>query len=449
MEAPRLSVGDVARRRCVLVATPFVWEGGRGRGKPTVHNVLEGFGRAGYDVHVLCGTNQPDLRLVRRDGYTLHYFAMRAARGRFAFDADRSYLTAVRGERRRWMRHPAFRLWWLEFVLRGSVLAVRLARSLRPALAYGINNPGVPVAVAAARAGGVPAIARVMGTEIAQFAGLTPGVPLQRQARPGLRVWARLLLVRFDELLVFRLPCAAWVITDDGQIGAEELTDWLGVPPERLLLWRNGVDRQRFAAAPELEAARARLGLAPEDRVVLWVSQLTDWKHTERLLEAMPAVLATVPGALALIVGDGPERGALEKRAAELGVMNRVRLDGFVTHDAMPVYYRAADVFVALYDRANVANTLLEAMLAGLPAVTLDNGLTRSVVHHETNGLLVSPEHLGQVADALVRVLTDEPLRQRLARAASRWADESLLEWPERIDREIATIEAIAARGSR
>ena len=56
------------------------------------------------------------------------------------FDAERSFLTLVRAHRRRWRRHLLFRLWWLQFVLFGSVLARRLALRLRPAVAYGVGG---------------------------------------------------------------------------------------------------------------------------------------------------------------------------------------------------------------------------------------------------------------------------------------------------------------------
>jgi phosphatidylinositol alpha-1,6-mannosyltransferase len=254
--------------------------------------------------------------------------------------------------------------------------------------------------------------------------------------------------VRFDELAAFKLPCDAWVVTDDGQVGRRTLTEWLGVPPDRLWLWRNGVDKARYEAAPGRAAARHLLGVDPDELVVLWASQLTDWKHPERLLDALPELARSVPRLRALIVGDGPERAALERRAERLGVADRVRFEGFVAHDAMVQYYRASDAFVALYDRANVSNTLLEAMLAGLPVVALDNGRTREVVRDGRTGLLVDPERLADLAPTLARILADDLLREALGCGAERWADDNLLSWDERIAREIDAIEDLAARSS-
>lgn len=435
-------------RPSAIVATPFVWEGGRGRGKPTVHNLVQGLVRHGYDVHVVTGTNARGARATTVDGAVLHPVRLPLVPVRFPFDADHSFLTSVRAHRRGLARHLVFRIWWLQHVALCGLRARRLALRLRPAFTYGVNNPGVPVAFAAGRAVGAPAVARIMGTEIAQVAGVDLDGPDEAVGSPRRSVLSRLALAatRFDELLAFRLPCSAWFVTDDGQVGPRTLTEWLGVPPDRLFLWRNGVDKERFGPG-DREAARAALAIDPADKVVLWVSQLTDWKHPERLLGQAPAVLRAVPETRFVFVGDGPERAALERRASALGVAGRVRFEGFVAHDRMPAYYRAADAFTALYDRANVANTLLEAMLCGLPAVALDNGRTREAVIPDRTGLLVPPETPAEVGPTLVRLLSDDALRGRLAVGAARWADENLLTWDARIDREIEAIEALVGLG--
>jgi glycosyltransferase involved in cell wall biosynthesis len=75
--------------------------------------------------------------------------------------------------------------------------------------------------------------------------------------------------------------------------------------------------------------------------------------------------------------------------------------------------------------------------------VTLNNGQTGEVVAHEENGLLIEPDRLAEIPDALTRVLQDDDLRRRLGRNAARYADRTLLSWDERIDREIARIEGV------
>jgi glycosyltransferase involved in cell wall biosynthesis len=433
--------------RAVLCVTPFIWEGGAGRGKPTVYYALRGFQRAGYDVHVVTATNRADLVSAVIDGIQIHYFRVPLSPFGFDYDVSHSFLTRVRADPRPLVRHLKFRLWWSQFVLCGARRAGSVARRTPPAFTYGVNNPGVPVAWWVGRRLGVPSFARIMGSEIGQRAGVDlDDAPAGTPVAPGRVKTLKLWLARFDELLAFKLPSDAVIVTDDGQIGPRTITDWLGVPSERLWLWRNGIDRERFASLPDRAAARAALDIASERPVVLWVSQLIDWKQPGLLIDAVPAVLTRVPDALFLLVGDGPERATLIAQSERLGVAEHVRFDGFVAQDRVPLYYRGSDVFTALYRTANVSNTLLEAMVSGLAVVTLDNGRTREVVRHEVSGLLVAPDRPDDIAPALARALGNGDLRRRLGEGAMRWTEGNLLSWDDRVRREVDAIEAVVAR---
>ena len=455
----------------LLVATPFIWEAGPRKGKPTVHHALAGFRRAGWVVHAICPTNRRGLRHAEIDGVMVHYVRIPFDGVDFAYDAEHSYLSQVRGEGSALVRHLKFRLWWLQFVALGILRAERLARRLRPAATYGVNNPGIPIAAWVGWRRGVPSFGRIMGSVFVQHVrGVLatgsdrPGVsrPPRRAAPPGdaatpssgSRVrravaWAKLWLARFDELLAFRLPTGAVIVTDDGTIDAAEITAWLGVPADRLWLWRNGIDARWRAEAGDRAAARTRLGFDAASPLLVWVSQLVDLKHAERLLDALPAVAAAVPDARAVVVGDGPARPSLERRAAALGIADRVRFAGFVEREALPDYLHAGDAFVALYDYSNLSNTLLEALVAGLPVVTLANGRTGDVVTDGRNGLLLPPDDPGRIAPALIRILRDDALRGRLADGARHYAATVLVGWDERIDREVASVTAIADTWSR
>ncbi|MFN8424433.1 MAG: glycosyltransferase, partial [Anaerolineae bacterium] len=95
---------------------------------------------------------------------------------------------------------------------------------------------------------------------------------------------------------------------------------------------------------------------------------------------------------------------------------------------------------------SNLSNTLLEAIVAGLPVVTLANGRTGDVVTDGGNGLLLPPDRPDLIAPALVRILSDDALRTRLAAGAAEYAARELVAWDERIDREVAAVEAIVTR---
>ena len=202
----------------------------------------------------------------------------------------------------------------------------------------------------------------------------------------------RLYLARFDELLAFKLPAEALIITDDGTISAEDIREGLGIPSERIWMFRNGIDKAIFTSGPARSQTRTELGFAPDAKILLWVSQLVNWKRVDRIIDAMPQVAAHCSEARLVILGDGPDRPLLEAQAKRLGVDRLVRFVGSVPRGELPGYFRSADVFTAFYDYANISNSLLEAMLSGNAVVALNNGHTADVVKHMENGLLIDPE---------------------------------------------------------
>ena len=410
----------------VLVVTPFIWEGGPWRGKRTVYAILEGFQRAGYEVHVVTATNRPGLEKDVWEGLHIHYTRLAIAPGAGEFDAFHSFLTHISQDQNAWRRHLTFRTLWLEFVWGAARRADQVAREHPPRFLYGVNNPGIPPAWWVARKRHLPLFSRIMGSPITQWTGS----PL------------KLYLARFDELLAFKLPAKALIITDDGTIHADDIHRELGVPRERIWMFRNGIDKAHFQQPYDKEALRRDLGVSPEAKVILWVSQLVNWKHPERLIHALPHILARAPETRVIILGDGPTRRDLEALARRLGVDHAVRFEGFVPRDRLPAYFHAADLFAAFYDYGNIGNSTLEAMLSGLPVVALDNGYTADVVHDGENGLLIPPGQLERIPDALLTLLLDEALRARLAANAARYADSILHTWEERIDLEIERIEA-------
>ena len=436
-----------AEPRVALFVTPAVWDGGPGRGKPTVAYTLHGFRDAGYAVHVVAPTNRADLPPeTEHDGIRTHHVHLPRPSVAFDYDADHAFPTLIRGQRSPWLRHLAYRQFWLSFLRRGMQRTLDIARRHPPDLVYGFQNSGAPVAWRVARRLETPtvSVARIMGSAVGNLAPARFQLP---HRRGGLGAAARRFLlrhlVRFDEILALRLPYDRLILTDDGQVDAATLSGWLDVPPERLRLWRNGLEKRAFTAAPDAASARVALDLPRDRPIVLWVSQLVDFRHPERLIEAMPEVLRAVPDTLFVLVGDGPERGALRERSATLGVGHALRIEGFQPRERMPLYYRAADVYAAFSDLSNLSNTLLEAMISETAILTLDTGRTHEMIRHEFNGLLLSRDHTDRIPIALSHLLSDTPLRARLAAQAARDADREIPSWEERITREVRELDAL------
>lgn len=203
-----------------------------------------------------------------------------------------------------------------------------------------------------------------------------------------------------------------------GDFAAERLREGYGVPAGKVATIRNGVDLGRFAPRPEPPGLRGRLG-AEGKRVLLAPTRLVPRKGVDRLIEALPAVLAGAPDALLLVAGEGPQRAALEAAARGLPV----RFLGAVAPAEMPGLYALADL-VVLPNRAEPGESdglplvFLEANAAGKPVIGGHAGGTAEAVEEGRNGLLVEGDDPAAIAGAVIRLLTDAPLAARLAAGA-------------------------------
>jgi L-malate glycosyltransferase len=193
-----------------------------------------------------------------------------------------------------------------------------------------------------------------------------------------------------------------------------------GVPEERILGIPYGVDCRVYRPAGEAErtALRAELGL-PASPLAVYVGRLTHVKRVETVIEALPAA----PDLHFAVVGDGPERPALERLSADRGLGGRVRFVGF--SDRVPDYLRAADVFVLPSRAEGMSNALLEAMACGLAcAATPVSGSTELLA--DGRGLLVPEGDVAAWGEALARLGGDPGLRSRLGGAAAAHVREHL-----------------------
>lgn len=196
------------------------------------------------------------------------------------------------------------------------------------------------------------------------------------------------------------------------------MTGELGYPESKITVIHNGVDPAGFA--PE-DNRHALLGLPIGDGqpVVGIVARMSPEKDHALLLRAVPKVLAEVPDAKFLMIGDGPLRNKLEQQATDLGIADAVVFTG--ARDDIADLLRALDVFtLCSYTIECFPMSLLEAMAAGRPAVCTDVGGVGEMLADGLTGHLVPPRDPEALADRLVALLTDEPIRERMGAAARR-----------------------------
>jgi glycosyltransferase involved in cell wall biosynthesis len=222
----------------------------------------------------------------------------------------------------------------------------------------------------------------------------------------------------YNRLDRWSLPAANRVITVC-QAFARELSRSTGIAPDDILVRHNSIRPQLPATAAEVQALRSKFSIANGERLVLAVGRLSKEKaHIDliaafsRLRESKPEVKAKL-----IIVGDGPERASLESVAESFGCRDYVILTGQVS-DARAFYY-AADVFALPSHSEGSPNVLLEAMAARIPIVATEVGGVPEMLESEQSALLVPVNDPRAMAAAIIRVLTEDELAQRLTANAS------------------------------
>jgi len=224
-------------------------------------------------------------------------------------------------------------------------------------------------------------------------------------------------------------------IVTTGEALKKELVERNGFPAQRIDSVPTGIDTARFRPG-DRNAARAKLNLPLERKLVGIVATLRSWKGHRFLIEALP------PDARLVIVGDGPQRAALEELAARLQLGQQILFAGNQS-DVVP-WLQALDVFaLPSYANEGVPQALIQAMLVGLPCVTTSVGGIPELAIHEQTALVVPPQDSKSLGEAVQRLLADEPLSKKLgaaarAHAAANFSYQGMLDRMEEIYRQVS-----------
>jgi D-inositol-3-phosphate glycosyltransferase len=219
----------------------------------------------------------------------------------------------------------------------------------------------------------------------------------------------------------------------DGIIAAnpDERADliWrMGVPTEKVCTIPPGVDLELFQPVPRA-AARAGMGIAADERVVLFVGRIDPIKGIDTLIEAAEIILSRQTLAQPptfLIVGgdlddDGNPVGPLSLVAdavAAKGMASHFRLVGSQPQNQLPLFYSAADVVAVPSRYESFGLVAVEALACGAPVVASRAGGLRFTIEEGITGLLVKPQSPAALAGALETVLADDDLRASMSAAA-------------------------------
>jgi teichuronic acid biosynthesis glycosyltransferase TuaC len=217
----------------------------------------------------------------------------------------------------------------------------------------------------------------------------------------------------------------------------------LGIADAKTVVIGNGVDMSKFSRV-EREAARQRLGIAAQAKVLISVGSLVELKGFHRILPVLPRLRERFPGLRYLVVGGGTTQGdmsgTLRAMTTELGLEDCVVFCGPQPPEQLKWYYSAADLFVSATSYEGWANVLLEGMACGLPAVTTNVGGNPQVVCRKELGAIVPYWDAGAFEATVVNALQTDWDRSAIMAYAR---DNS---WDARVAHQIAEYQQVLAR---
>jgi glycosyltransferase involved in cell wall biosynthesis len=236
--------------------------------------------------------------------------------------------------------------------------------------------------------------------------------------------------------------CSRWLYTrasrhivTTGENLRRTLIDVNGYPPHQVTSVRTGIDLQRFKPGDK-QAARMALGLNGGRIIIGIIATLRSWKGHRYLLEAFSA-LENKQNVQLLIVGDGPQWDALQQQVQQLGIGEQTFFTGRQSN--IETWLQALDVFcLPSYANEGVPQALMQAQACGIPAVTtLVGSIDEAVIPGET-ALIVSPENVPELRQALQNLLRNPEKRRQMGLAAADFAaqhfsETAMLEAMERI----------------
>lgn len=272
----------------------------------------------------------------------------------------------------------------------------------------GIYNAGLAMA---SRKLGLPYVVFFEADQLMEFDMM--GKPIK-----GLLRW------RAQQILRYNLRAADCIVCVSEE-GREHLhTEW-NVPMQKMVVFPNAVDVEKFRPDPAARAATRKSLDLETNPIILFLGNFFHWHDVPTLLDAFALALKSHPNVRLVLVGDGEYRSAMEERAAGLGLSHAVRFTGIVPHPEVPKYLAAADIAVVPYPPMQQKLwlsplKLFEYMASGKTVIASAVGQINQVICDRENGLLVPPGDVAALASALDALLRDDTLRNALGEQARR-----------------------------
>jgi glycogen(starch) synthase len=242
----------------------------------------------------------------------------------------------------------------------------------------------------------IPLVATIHATEYGRHQGHLPG-PMNKLIHQ-IEWWLTFESVR-------TICCSQYMM--------EQISSIFDLPPDKVDVIPNGIDSESFKRDVSVDLYRKQY-VKPGDKLVFFVGRLVYEKGVQTVIEAMTLILNKIPNVTFVVAGSGPHMNQLKSLVDVFNLEDKVKFTGHIDTDMLSAFYKSADLTVvpSLYEPFGMV--VLESMAMGTPTIVADTGGLSEIVVHEETGLKFEPGNPESLADAMLRILTDKELAERL-----------------------------------
>ena len=177
----------------------------------------------------------------------------------------------------------------------------------------------------------------------------------------------------------------------------------------------NGVDLKHFKPGKAPAGIYRKYGIDKDAAVVLYVGRVDPEKQVGAVIAAFKEARKFVPKTEMVIVGDGVDKARLEKMVKDDGLSSSIKFLGRVTPPDLYELYRVGTLFATASEIETQGIVLIEAAATGLPLIAVDKGAVSEVCISDKNGFLCRPGNTAEIAEAMIKILSDPELQQKFA----------------------------------
>jgi glycosyltransferase involved in cell wall biosynthesis len=217
--------------------------------------------------------------------------------------------------------------------------------------------------------------------------------------------------------------CSEIIMVNNSEAGAKDYASWLGIPVNRFVVKRNGLDTAtiRRVGPSAVAKLRGRLGIPPGASIIGSIFRFYEEKRPLLWVEAAAEIAKNRPGCHFVIFGDGPLQQAARNAASACGIGECFHTPG--TIEDTETGLSLLDVFLLTSAYEGTPNVVLEATCLGVPVVATEAGGTREAIHEGITGHVVAEADSAEIAKRVVAILEDPQWRPRVNTEGPRFVE--------------------------